>query len=219
VLETATVPPTTALEIPFLEVTGLPYCDVVELVAPSIQTFANEGSDFGDGATVRDTYVSALTAFDALEQVATREIIDDVHLLERTLNDAVYAAAAVDWDITQVTDDAAAGVTSDAVLAALQRLRRYTTERCAIDIYGLEPPITTAPAETPTQRLLRVLEYTFPSLSDESILCLGSRLPVEWDPDSPDEDDTAINSAMAGCGIDPNAPSTGTRAVTATTSD
>jgi hypothetical protein len=218
-IETPTLPPTTLLEVPFIDATDMEFCDVGRLVAPAIQTFTDEGADFGDPGVVQDTYVGAFVAFDALEQVATREIIDDVGLLTRTLSEAVYAASDAGWDITKVTDDAAAGVSAEEVDEALNHLRQYMIERCRIDIYDIEPAVTTSAFEPPTQRLLRVLAYTFPSLTQESILCLAARLPIDWDPDDPEDDDTALLRAMARCGIDPDAPSTPTTSTSTTVAD
>jgi hypothetical protein len=208
--EVPTLPPTTTLVIELLDVLGAEYCFVAEQVAPSIQVFTDQGADFGDSDVVRDTYVGTYVAFDALNQVSTREIIDQTGLLVRTMAEAVGAAANAGWDLTQVSEDALEGVASDDVAAALQTLRRYTIERCAIDIMNIEPLPTTSLYETPTQRLLRILEYTFPSLQEESLLCLGARLPLDWDPDDPELDEQVVLRAMARCGINPDAPSTPT---------
>lgn len=210
VVETATIAPTTSLVVEFIDAAGLPYCDVARQVAPAIQVFSDSSSNYGDTDTIRDTYVEAYKAFDALSQVAAREIEEDLGVLTLTLSEAVRAAAQVEWDLTVVSDDAASGVESQDVVLALAHLRQYSRERCGLDIVGIEPPITAGPAETPEQRLFRVLGETFPVLGDEAIACVAAGLSLDFDPDDPELDQDLVTFALRKCGIDPDSPSTPT---------
>jgi hypothetical protein len=208
--ELATVPTTTAFEVALLEVSGLEYCEVADQVGSSLQVYWDLVANLGEPESVRDVYAGALRGFDALAQVASREVQDDLGLLARTLNDAVDAAAQVGWDLTVVTADAGTGADAAVVSEAFGKVRQYTRERCGVDVGSFEPPITTGPDETPTARLLRVISETFPSMPSASVACLASRLPFEWDPEDPDFDADQLRSAMRRCGVDPNSPSTPT---------
>src|SRR5262249_36773610 len=157
-----TLPPTTVLVKPTVDVEGQPYCQVANSQAAAIQVFTDSSTNYGDPDVVKDVYLNALEAFDALSQVQTREIADDVNLLFETLSAAVDAASAVGWDLTQVKDTAGGDVQSAQMAQALADLRQYTEQRCNVDIIGIEPPITTGPAETPAQRQHRVIGETWP---------------------------------------------------------
>lgn len=199
-------PPTTLLNVGFIEVAGYSFCSVVEEVAPDIRVYADPASNFGSASDVRDAYVGAFRAFDAINQVAPDEIVEEAELLRSTLDDAVDAALAADWDITAIKKAAAGNVDAQRVADALAAVRAYARDRCAIDIVEPDTPPSGSPNETPEQRIRRVLEYIFPDLDDAKISCLEPRLPADFDPQSDRFDPTQLESAFAGCRIDLNDP-------------
>lgn len=199
-------PPTTLLNVGFLEVAGYSFCSVVEEVAPEIRVYADPASNFGSASDVRDAYVGAFRAFDAIDQVAPDEISDEAELLRTTLDDAVDAALAADWDVTAIERAAAGGVDAQRVADALAAVRTYARDRCAIDIVEADTPPTGSPNETTEQRIRRILEYVFPDLDEAKIACLEPRLPADFDPQSDRFDPTSLEQAFAGCRVDINDP-------------
>jgi len=199
-------PPTTLLNVGFLEVVGYSFCSVVEEVAPEIRVYADPASNFGSAADVREAYVGAFRAFDAIDQVAPDEIREEAELLRKTLDDAVDAALAAEWNVTAIEKAAAGGVDAQRVADALATVRAYARDRCAIDIVEADTPAAGSPNETPEQRIRRTLEYIFPDLDDAKLSCLEPRLPVDFDPQSDRFDPTALERAFAGCRIDINDP-------------
>lgn len=205
----ATEVPTTALDVGFLDVFGYSYCEVVDQVAVDIRVYADPASDFGDPSAARDAYVGALRAFDALDQVAPDSIKPDTAIMRKTLDDSVTAGLAAGWDVTQIKGTAAQGVDAKKVAAALAALRKYTLDVCHTDITQPEEPTTSAPGETPSERIKRVLLDLFPGLDNRKLACLEPRLPLDFDPDSLYFDQQQLLDALAGCRIsleDPSAP-------------
>lgn len=199
-------PPTTLLNVGFLEVVGYSFCSVVEEVAPDIRVYADPASNFGSASDVRDAYVGAFRAFDAIDQVAPDEIRDEAELLRTTLDDAVDAALAADWDVTAIKRAAAGGVDAQRVADALATVRTYARDRCAVDIVEADNPASGSPNETTEQRIRRILEYIFPDLDEAKIACLEPRLPADFDPQSDRFDPASLERAFAGCRIDINDP-------------
>ena len=199
-------PPTTLLNVGFLEVAGYSFCAVVEEVAPEIRVYVDPASNFGSASDTRDAYVGAFRAFDAIDQVSPEEIRDETELLRRTLDDAVDAALAADWDVTSIKQAAAGGVDAQRVADALAAVRAYARDRCAVDIVESDTPPSGSPNETTEQRIRRILEYVFPDLDDEKISCLEPRLPADFDPQSDRFDPSQLERAVAGCRIDINEP-------------
>ena len=199
--------PTTALRVDYLDVIGYSYCEVVDEVVADIRAYVDPASDFGDPGGLQQTYVGALRAFDALAQIAPGEVRTDAERMRRTLLAAVQTAQKVGWDIAEV--QAGSGGRSDANAAAqsLAALRRYTNERCGVDIVDTDLIPTTVAGETPEQRLQRILLELFPDLDDEKVRCLAPRLPLDMDPQSAYFDENQLLSAFRGCRIDIEDPS------------
>lgn len=200
-------PTTTALVVQFLEVSGQPYCDVVAQVANDIRVYANPDSNFGASADVRDVYVGAFRAFDALSQVAPPEIGADLDLMRRVLADVVKVGPDADWDVTQISATAAQGADATTVAGSLATIRGYTRRVCKVDVLDSPTPDTAPPGETPEQKVRRVLSETFPVLDDRKLNCVAPRLPLDFDPQLATFDPTLLLAAFAACGIDPEDPS------------
>lgn len=201
--------PTTVLDVGFLDVIGLSYCEVIAEVAPDVRVWADPGADFGDPSSTRNTYVGALRSFDAIAQVAPESVRAQSELLRRTLDDVVRSALETDWDVTEIRASAGGGVDADEVATALGDLRRDALEQCGINLVETEDPTAGSPDETPQERIRRVLLDLFPDLDDRKIDCLEPRLPLDFDPTSEFFDPEIVTDAFAGCRIDladPGAP-------------
>lgn len=210
VYPTATVEPTTSVQVQLLDVSGRPFCEVVGEVAGEIRVYADPGSNFGSQSEVREVYIGGLRAFDALAQVTPDLIQPDTALLRLTLLDSVRAAAAVEWDVTQVSSAVAKGVNADRVAGALTRVREYARSECRIDIIEADRAIEDIGDETVAQRIRRILLEILPDLDDAKLDCVEPRLPTDFDPQNADFDPEYTLQVFADCRIDLNDPSTPT---------
>ncbi|CAB4716638.1 MAG: hypothetical protein F2934_10005 [Actinobacteria bacterium] len=201
--------PTTMLDVGFLDVVGLSYCEVIAEVAPDVRVWADPGSDFGDPSSTRNAYVGALRSFDAIAQVAPETVRVQSELLRRTLDDVVRSALETGWDVTEIRSSAGGRVDADEVATALGDLRRDALEQCGINLVEPEEPTAGPLDETPQERIRRVLLDLFPDLDDRKLDCLEPRLPLDFDPASEFLDPKTVTDAFAGCRIDladPGAP-------------
>jgi len=206
VYPTATVEPTTSVQVQLLDVSGRPFCEVVGEVADEIRVYADPGSNFGSQGEVREVYIAGLQAFDAVAQVAPDLIQPDTALLRLTLLESVRAASAVDWDVTQVSAAVAKGVNADRVAGALTRVREYTKNECRIDIIEGDRPIEEIGNETVAQRIRRILLEIIPDLDEAKLDCVEPRLPADFDPQGADFDPEYTLQVFADCRIDLNDP-------------
>lgn len=207
VFPTAPPDPTTSVQVPYLDVSGFEYCEVVNEVAADIRIYVDPSSNFGAQGEVRDVYVNGVRAFDALAQVAPDLIQPDTALMRQTLLEALRAASEVEFDVTEVSAAVAQGVKPDRVAGALARIRDYTAQECSVDIIEGDRPIEDVGDETVSERIRRILLELFPDLDDPKLDCLEPRLPEDFDPQSAGFDPGYTLKVFADCRIDLNDPS------------
>lgn len=199
--------PTTSVQVPYLDVSGLEFCDVVTEVAGDIRVYVDPSSNFGAQGEVRDVYVNGVRAFDALAQVAPEVIQPDTALLRQTLLEALRAASEVEFDVTEVSAAVAKGVNPDRVAGALARVRDYASKECRTDIIEGDRPIEDVGDESTPERIRRILLELFPDLDEPKLDCVEPRLPEDFDPQSADFDPDYTLRVFADCRIDLNDPS------------